>query len=137
MRTRRSVDRYLDANQRSESFVPVPCYHVPYLSQIHWCSRTGRVDPHFQTGPGTRKSVLHYPLYNLTGTLEARCKLNSVWEAILLMTDLRNTKLDSHTRLWVFLRQSKFRRCLGTGSAVLWRGEYSRILFIVYFPVLR
>lgn len=39
--------RYLYANQRSETFVPGPCHHVPYLSQILLCSMTGRVDPCF------------------------------------------------------------------------------------------
>lgn len=71
LRSRSNVDGYLGANQESESFVPVPCHHVPYLSQIHWCSTTGRVGPHFQTGLGTKTSVLRYPSCSLTGTLKA------------------------------------------------------------------
>lgn len=68
---KRTEDRYLDANQKSERFVPVPCHHVPYLSQILWCSTSGPIDTHFhRKGQGKGKSVHHYPLYNLTGTLD-------------------------------------------------------------------
>ena len=68
---KKGEDRYLDANQKSERFVPVPCRHVPYLSQILWCSRTGQNGPRFHlTGRGTRRSVHHYQLCNQTGTLE-------------------------------------------------------------------
>lgn len=63
-------DQYLVATQRSERFEPVPCHHVPYLSQSLWCSMIGWVDSHHPTGLETERSVHHDPPSNPTGTLE-------------------------------------------------------------------
>lgn len=98
---RRVEDRYLDANQKSERFVPVPFRHVPYLSQILWCSTTGWVDQRFHpTGQGTGRSVQHYSLCNLTGTLEKWCSMKWVWQlavyhSALVGWEFKNTKVCS------------------------------------------
>lgn len=63
-------DQYLVATQRSERFEPVPCHHVPYLSQSLWCSMIGWVESHHPTGLETERSVHHDPPSNPTDTLE-------------------------------------------------------------------